>query len=198
MRKKRRIFVDKKFFCTKGIAQKKRTPYISYKQNAMNQPATFNETWAVSNQEVYDIPGFTMISRINSHQSTPKARGSCIFIKSNSLNRSSSNYATHSRLSEDNTNRSSVSISIAIIQDIPYCSRYASPICTSALILQSLRYVTSHNYMYILIAGDSNIIFNEESSKKQIPCNLWHPIVYSVRFLLIPSLQLMMASYTRL
>jgi hypothetical protein len=41
---------------------------------------------------VCDIPGFSMISKIDSHQSTPKARGSCVFIKSSLLNDSPSNY----------------------------------------------------------------------------------------------------------
>ncbi|CAO3622942.1 unnamed protein product [Mucor hiemalis] len=50
--------------------------------------------------------------------------------------------------------------------DTLYCSVYASHEVPTMLLLQALDYVLEQTYTHIVIAGDFNVNFEQESSKK--------------------------------
>ncbi|OAD72384.1 hypothetical protein PHYBLDRAFT_169516 [Phycomyces blakesleeanus NRRL 1555(-)] len=130
-----------------------------------------NETWTLPNNEEYDIPNFTMISRIDSHSTNARVSGSCCYIRSsllpstNNSNDDSLVYTTSSRMFIDEAG-GSTSISLFILSSNLYCSIYVSPLCQLNTLMEALEFVVSHTYMHITIAGDFNVDFTKESIKK--------------------------------
>ncbi|OAD76139.1 hypothetical protein PHYBLDRAFT_166110 [Phycomyces blakesleeanus NRRL 1555(-)] len=130
-----------------------------------------NETWTLPNNEEYDIPNFTMISRIDSHSTNARVSGSCCYIRSsllpstNNSNDDSLVYTTSSRMFIDEAG-GSTSISLFILSSSLYCSIYVSPLCQLNTLTEALEFVVSHTYMHITIAGDFNVAFTKESIKK--------------------------------
>ncbi|CEP17045.1 hypothetical protein [Parasitella parasitica] len=117
----------------------------------------FSETWTLPNGESYQIPGFTLASRIDGPLDVgPSAVGSCCFVSNRLASQIS---ATSSRMFV--RQNSSVSISTVTVLDTLYCSIYASPNALIHLILEALTFaVSSTDVQFYVIAGDFNVRFD--------------------------------------
>ncbi|MEG1463193.1 MAG: ATP-binding domain-containing protein, partial [Anaerorhabdus sp.] len=117
------------------------------------------ETWTLDNNEDYTIDGFYMISRIDAPGSQPKPVGSCIYIRNEMLSQIT---CTGSKLFQQGSD--SVSIAFIVFSNDLYCSLYATPNCSSELILESLEFMLEHcQYTNITITGDFNTNFKDET-----------------------------------
>ncbi|KAG2193629.1 hypothetical protein INT47_007461 [Mucor saturninus] len=125
-----------------------------------------NETWTLCD-DCFDIPGFKMVSSANCLGTVRKPLGSRCYISDKLGN----NYASQLELFIGDNN-SSVSVSFVTVDSSLYCSIYASPRTSQQLLLETLNFVVDQDYDYIVIAGDFNVNFNEESSKKSAILNL--------------------------
>ncbi|KAI9018019.1 hypothetical protein CLU79DRAFT_831617 [Phycomyces nitens] len=131
----------------------------------------FNETWTLPNHESCVIPGFTLVSSIDSNPTNARVSGACCYVRNSFLSRTigSSNETAirtaNSRLFLDGNN-GSTSVAFFVLNESLYCSIYVSPRCQLSTLMEALEFVVSHDYMHITIAGDFNVDFTKESTKK--------------------------------
>ncbi|KAG2192949.1 hypothetical protein INT47_004688 [Mucor saturninus] len=121
-----------------------------------------NETWTLPTDN-FQIPGFQLKSSLNCSDSTRKPIGSCCYVSDSLVG----DFSSSSRLFTNNYNTSTISVSIVIVTLTLYCSIYASPDSNQSpdMFLEALSFITEHDYIYIVIAGDFNLNFYQDSPK---------------------------------